>query len=162
MVDTSVWVAHFKATNDDLVYLLENDEVLCHPLVLAEIACGTPPGPREQTLKDLSLLQTIPVATMQEVLEFIEANKLYGRGCGYIDLALLGSVFLSKNQSLWTHDKRLNMLASEYGKAFGSGQFQSIPQVASRALCKCLYAHEIEISRHTTLLQSDILTNQFS
>lgn len=118
LVDTSVWVAHFKATNDNLVYLLKNDEVLCHPLILAEIACGTPPSPREQTLKDLSLLQTIPVATMQEVLEFIEGNKLYGKGCGYIDLALLGSVFLSENQRLWTHDKRLQMLALEYGKAF--------------------------------------------
>ncbi len=118
LVDTSVWVAHFKATNDDLVYLLKNDEVLCHPLILAEIACRTPPGPRAQTLKDLSLLQTIPVATMQEVLESIEVNKLYGKGCGYIDLALLASVFLCKSQSLWTHDKRLNMLTSQYGKAF--------------------------------------------
>lgn len=118
LVDTSVWVAHFKATNDNLVYLLKNDEVLCHPLILAEIACGTPPSPSEQTLKDLSLLQTIPVATMQEVLEFIEVNKLYGKGCGYIDLALLASVFLSENQRLWTHDKRLQMLALEYGKAF--------------------------------------------
>lgn len=118
LVDSSVWVAHFKASNDNLVYLLKNDEVLCHPLILAEIACGTPPNPREQTLKDLSLLQTVSVATMQEVLGFIEANKLYGKGCGYIDIALLASVLISENTRLWTHDKRLQMLTLEYDKAF--------------------------------------------
>ena len=50
LVDTSVWVNHFKDRNEDLVRLLFSDSVLIHPLIIAELACGTPPAPRTQTL----------------------------------------------------------------------------------------------------------------
>ncbi len=43
IVDSSVWIAHFKRRNDHLVELLEADEVYCHPYVIGELACGTPP-----------------------------------------------------------------------------------------------------------------------
>ena len=43
LVDTSVWVDHFRMHNDALTDLLELDVVFSHPLVLGEIACGTPP-----------------------------------------------------------------------------------------------------------------------
>ncbi len=33
LVDTSVWVAHFKQRNNDLSNLLERDRVLVHPWV---------------------------------------------------------------------------------------------------------------------------------
>jgi len=49
-VDTSVWVNHFKNRNEDLVRLLVSDSALIHPLIVAELACGTPPAPRTQTL----------------------------------------------------------------------------------------------------------------
>ena len=44
LVDTSVWVSHFKQANPQLVDLLEAGVVLCHPHVVVEIACGTPYG----------------------------------------------------------------------------------------------------------------------
>lgn len=56
LVDTSVWVSHFKNTQPKLIEILNQDLVSCHPLVIAEIACGTPPNPRARTLGDLSLL----------------------------------------------------------------------------------------------------------
>jgi len=56
-VDTSVWISHFCASNAALVGLIELDLALIHPMVIAEIACGTPPGPRSQTLGNLGLLQ---------------------------------------------------------------------------------------------------------
>ena len=56
LVDTSVWVDHFRNRNDGLIQLLERDRALIHPMILAEIACGTPPAPRSRTLGDLSLL----------------------------------------------------------------------------------------------------------
>jgi predicted nucleic acid-binding protein len=59
LVDTSVWVAHFRNANATLVDLAGRDGVLGHALVLAEIACGTPPAPREQTLGDLVGLSTL-------------------------------------------------------------------------------------------------------
>ena len=40
LVDTSVWVAHFRDKNADLASLLHSDQVLCHPLVIGELACG--------------------------------------------------------------------------------------------------------------------------
>jgi len=46
LVDTSVWVGHFRRANPRLRSLLENDRVLCHPLIVLELACGTPPAPR--------------------------------------------------------------------------------------------------------------------
>ncbi len=118
LVDTSVWVAHFKNSNSKLVSLLHNDMVLCHPFIIAEIACGTPPNPREQTLGDLKLLRCATVATHNEVLSFIESNTLYGRGCGFIDLALLAATKLTEGASLWTFDKRLHEVCSELGFAY--------------------------------------------
>lgn len=43
LVDTSVWVLHFRQSNQALVKLLEQDAVRMHPLILGELACGTPP-----------------------------------------------------------------------------------------------------------------------
>ena len=113
LVDTSVWVDHFRQANSTLIDLLISDEVCCHPLVIAELACGTPPAPRTNTLKDLSLLTSTTIATTQEVMAFIEQRKLYGKGCGYVDIALLTSALLTKETTLWTLDKRLSALANE-------------------------------------------------
>src|SRR5690606_11638887 len=56
LVDTSVWVDHFRQRNAALVSLLELDLVLVHPLIVGEIACGTPPR-RKETLSNLGTLQ---------------------------------------------------------------------------------------------------------
>ena len=55
LVDTSVWVRHFREGSPALAGLLMADRVLSHPPVLGEIACGTPPE-RARTLADLSAL----------------------------------------------------------------------------------------------------------
>ena len=56
LVDTSIWVDHFRRRNAELVQLLAEDRVWCHPLVIGEMACGTPPQ-RERTLAELGLLR---------------------------------------------------------------------------------------------------------
>ena len=75
LVDTSVWVDHFRQSNRGLISLLAQDRVLMHPMVLAEIACGTPPAPREQNLADLALLRPAHQASMSELMAFIEREK---------------------------------------------------------------------------------------
>jgi predicted nucleic acid-binding protein len=50
LIDTSVWVDHFRQHNNVLAELLELDLALTHPMVVVELACGTPPAPRVQTL----------------------------------------------------------------------------------------------------------------
>lgn len=114
LVDTSVWVDHFRRRNARLVALLAEDQVWCHPLVIGELACGTPPQ-REQTLQQLGLLRQARAATLSELLAFIDAEQLAGQGCGYVDLSLLAAVRLKPGLQLWTLDKRLSALADRLG-----------------------------------------------
>ena len=115
LVDTSVWVGHFRHRDLALVELLESDRVLIHPMVWGELACGTPPAPRAQTLQDLRLLQSAWQAGFDEVLDFIEREKLYGLGCGWVDMVLLVSTLITPQAELWTLDKRLAVLSERFG-----------------------------------------------
>jgi predicted nucleic acid-binding protein len=119
LADTSVWVAHFRKPNPVLQTLLSADQVLCHPMVLIEIACGTPPAPRERTLSDLRQLRPAAVANTDETLALIEREQLQDSGCGAIDLLLLGSVLLTSDAVLWTLDKDLGALAARFDILFG-------------------------------------------
>lgn len=114
LVDTSVWVDHFRRRNDVLVDLLELDLVMAHPLVLGEIACGTPPN-RAQTLIDLDGLQQTQQASVREVMAFVERERLFGMGCGLVDMLLLASTMMTPGAELWTLDKRLCGLAERFG-----------------------------------------------
>ena len=114
LVDTSVWVAHFRQRNDVLANLLDLDLVMVHPLILGEIACGTPPN-RLQTLGDLGSLQQVQQASVREGIDFIERERLFGLGCGLIDLQLLASTLLTQGVALWSMDKRLCALAERFG-----------------------------------------------
>jgi predicted nucleic acid-binding protein len=117
LIDTSVWTDHFRHRNNALVELLGLDRALTHPMVMLEIACGTPPTPRIQTLNNMALLQLCNQASLSEVMAFIEDEKLYGLGFGLVDLALLASALITPGAELWTLDKRLAELAGRFGVA---------------------------------------------
>jgi predicted nucleic acid-binding protein len=114
LVDTSVWVDHFKNRNTRLKQLLLEERVLVHPMVLLELACGMPPA-RDQTLAGLGLLQSSGYVGTRELMEFIERRQFHGRGCGLVDLTLLASTLVTPDTELWTLDKRLSALAEECG-----------------------------------------------
>lgn len=114
LVDTSVWVDHFRNRNDALVELLAFDLVMAHPMVLGEIACGTPPN-RVRTLIDLEKLQQTQQASVREVIAFVERERLFGMGCGLVDMQLLASTMMTPGVELWTLDKRLSGLAERFG-----------------------------------------------
>jgi predicted nucleic acid-binding protein len=111
LADTSVWVAHFRKSNASFESLLTNDQILCHPLILIELACSSPPAPRSKTLNHLKTLQ-------QATLAFIEQHQLQESGCGAIDVSLLASTLLSENAQLWTLDKSLEKLAVRLGISY--------------------------------------------
>jgi predicted nucleic acid-binding protein len=117
IVDTSVWIDHFRYNNRALVDLMLRDSVLVHPMVIVEIACGTPPAPRSQSLGNLALLQACKQATLSEVLALVEREKLYGLGCGLVDMCLLASTLITPAATLWTLDKRLAVVAQRFGVA---------------------------------------------
>lgn len=114
LVDTSVWVDHFGHRNDALAALLELDLVMTHPLIVGEIACGTPPN-RAQTLSDLDALPPTQLASVREAMAFAERERLFGLGCGLVDILLLASTLMTPSVELWTLDKRLCALAERFG-----------------------------------------------
>ena len=118
LIDTSVWVDHFKYGNSHLIQLLEQDFAITHPMVLLELACGTPPAPRSKTLSDIGRLRHSEQATFTEVAEWIEQQQLYGLGCGLVDLSLLAATQLTPQTKLWTLDKRLQQLALRFDLAY--------------------------------------------
>jgi predicted nucleic acid-binding protein len=119
LADTSIWVAHFRKSDTTLQSLLLNDQVLCHPLIVIEIACGTPPAPRERTLTHLQSLRQPVIASSQEILALIEQKRIADSGCGAIDVALLASAMLTPGTRLWTTDRPLAALARRLGVDFG-------------------------------------------
>lgn len=106
LADTSVWIDHLRAGDEGLVGLLNNAQVLTHPFVVGELACGNLRN-RSEVLSLLQHLPQAPVATDAEVLFFIEQHRLMGRGIGYIDAHLLAATSLAGPARLWTRDKRL-------------------------------------------------------
>jgi predicted nucleic acid-binding protein len=110
LVDTSVWVEHFRAGSDRLRGLLLDEQVLCHPFVVGELACGT----LRKRVDILSMLKALPEAHLlehEEVMGFIEAQRLYGRGIGWVDAHLLASTLLTRC-AIWTFDKPLRRAAA--------------------------------------------------
>ena len=106
LVDTSVWVAHFRDGKIGLESLLNDGHVISHPFITGELACGN--LKERQTI--LSLLQTLPsaiIAEHEEVMGLIEKHRLMGKGLGYIDMHLLASAILT-GVTLWTLDKKLH------------------------------------------------------
>ncbi|MBU3626108.1 type II toxin-antitoxin system VapC family toxin [Polynucleobacter sp. JS-Safj-400b-B2] len=120
LADTSVWVAHFRKSNASFKALLLNDQILGHPLIQIELACGTSPSPRSKTLEYIKKLRQAAIATPYEILEFIEKHQLQESGCGAIDVSLLTSTLLSENAQLWTLDKSLEKLAIRLGISYSN------------------------------------------
>lgn len=114
LVDTSVWVDHLRKSDRGLAELLTASNVLMHPFVIGELACGNL-RKRDQILALLKNLPRAGVATDNEVLFFIERHTLMGRGLGFVDVHLLASVALHGTARLWTRDKRLRAAADSLG-----------------------------------------------
>lgn len=120
LVDTSVWVDHLRRGDPALARALETEEVLTHPMVIGELACGTMHR-RAQILGDLANLPQAPRATDEEAMHFLERRRLMGRGIGFVDVHLLASVALAEGAALWTRDTRLQQAAAVARIAYVEG-----------------------------------------
>lgn len=102
LVDTSVWVSHLRRGEPRLEALLDDAQVVSHPFVIGELACGNMKNRREV----LSLLHALPVAPVvdePEFLHFLDRHSLTGLGLGFVDVHLLASAQLA-GVPLWTAD----------------------------------------------------------
>ena len=115
LVDTSIWVDHLRDGLPGLSRLLKDGEVLTHPWVIGELACGNLRD-RTRLLQLLQGLPQAPLATEAEVLLLIGQQRLMGRGIGWVDVHLLASTRLASAR-LWSRDRRLGTVASELGAA---------------------------------------------
>jgi predicted nucleic acid-binding protein len=116
LVDTSVWIDHLRRGDARLTQALEEGEVITHPFVIGELACG---GIRDraQVMYMLERLPRAREATHKEVMAMIEGRKLMGTGIGYVDVHLLAAAALTSSGSLLTHDTRLAAAAHRLGLA---------------------------------------------
>lgn len=117
LADTSVWIDHFRSRDGTLEHALTEGEVLIHPIVLGELACGNFKN-RAEILDLLGQLPPAREATNEEALTFIDRRRLMGRGIGYVDAHLLAAALLTKSARLWTRDRRLSTIAAELGIGF--------------------------------------------
>lgn len=118
LVDTSIWIDHLRVGDAELAVLLNRSQVLMHPFVLGELACGH----LRNRVEVLALLKDLPraaVATDEEVMFYIERHALMGRGIGYVDAHLLAAVTLDGVTRIWTRDKRLRAVADALLLAYG-------------------------------------------
>jgi hypothetical protein len=105
LVDTSIWIDHFRRGDPRLVGFLDHGDVVMHPFVIGELMLGHVPKIANM-IDDLNTLPKAIVATADEVLRFITDRKLSGSGIGYVDAHLLVATALSPETLFWTRDKR--------------------------------------------------------
>jgi predicted nucleic acid-binding protein len=116
LVDTSVWIDHLRRSEDLLIDLLAQEQVVMHPFVIGELALGSLRS-RSAVLETLQDLRQATVAQDDEVMRMIDRHGLFGLGIGYVDVHLLAAVRLTPDASLWTRDKRLLAVAERLSLA---------------------------------------------
>ncbi|GAC1331004.1 MAG: type II toxin-antitoxin system VapC family toxin [Mycobacteriales bacterium] len=116
LVDTSVWVDHFRGRKLALALaeLLDAGSVFGHPWVTGELALGRL-AQRQEVIALLSDLPQAVVATPEEVLRLVDQHHLVGTGIGYVDAQLLAATRLTPDAKLWTADRRLAAAAQRLG-----------------------------------------------
>jgi predicted nucleic acid-binding protein len=119
LVDTSVWIRFLSNQTPfaaELDKLLTDDAVAGHELVYGELLVGDRGG-RQKLLRSYERMEQIPTVPHSEVVAFVRARKLHGRGIGWIDAHLLASALVG-GVRLYTADGPLGTIADELGIAY--------------------------------------------
>lgn len=115
LIDTNIWIEHFRSAINEVSALLEAGRVVQHPFIVAELALGGLRN-RTMTLASLELLPQLPVAELHEVRQLIEVRKLYTEGLGLVDAHLIASLIIARTPTaLWTNDSGLARVAEKLG-----------------------------------------------
>ena len=113
LVDTSVWIDHFRRGNAVLAERLNRGEVRSHPFVTGELSCGNLRR-RKESLSLLAALHQAMLAGHEEALAFVGATRVRGRGCGGV-AALPPAPARLTGIPLGTLDRRLKEVAGSLG-----------------------------------------------
>jgi predicted nucleic acid-binding protein len=121
LADTSVWIrflGNHQPYAKELDRLLGLDEVVGHAMVFGELLIGDLGG-RSKLLTAYAQIHQADTVAHPEVVTFVRARRLFGRGLGWVDVHLLASAIVQRHQ-LWTADTRFAAVASELGIAHRS------------------------------------------
>jgi predicted nucleic acid-binding protein len=105
LVDSSVWIDHFRRSDPALVAALDRGDVQCHDFVIGELACGTLQR-RDLVLAFIQALPRIPGVTHDEAMALVAERRLWAKGLGWIDVSLVAAALVA-GVRLWTRDRRL-------------------------------------------------------
>ena len=114
LADTSIWIDHLRKGDEQLRELLLGDSILCHPVIVAEIALGSLKARNEV----LGLMDNLPMLAEAQIAEtrfMIEDRRLFSRGIGLVDAALVAACLIVPGTHIWTRDQRLAAVAKEVG-----------------------------------------------
>jgi predicted nucleic acid-binding protein len=116
LVDTSVWIAHWRSPLPAMSELLQSQDVVTHSVVLGELAVGNLRD-RSRTMVDLRMLLDAIECPVAETLNIIETRRLFGIGLSWNDVQLLAAAEFNA-LPLWTLDKRLHQAAQDHRLAW--------------------------------------------
>ena len=114
LADANIWIDFFRYRQPALRNLLENNQVVMHPFLVAELALGSL-HERSRTLAKLDHMPQLRVANLRDIRRMIEARSLYAQGIGLTDAHLIASCLATPGTLLWTSDARLGKVANSLG-----------------------------------------------
>ena len=100
------WIDFFRDERKAVILpeLLSEKRVCIHPWIFGELMMGDLGIQREVILDDLTSLHQLPIHDISELSDFVENEKLFGRGLSFIDAQLIYSCLLH-DCFLWTKDR---------------------------------------------------------
>lgn len=114
LADANIWIDFFRHRKPELRKLLENNQVVMHPHLVAELALGSLRD-RALTLAKLDNMPQLRVVDLRDVRQMIEARSLYSKGIGLTDAHLIAACLTHPGTLLWTSDARLGNAADSLG-----------------------------------------------
>ena len=105
LADTSIWIKFLSHENSTMKSLLETEKIVMHPFVQVEISLGSLKN-RNELMRMMDRMPHTDVVDNNLVKQYIENNKLYNTGIGFVDASIIASCVLNSHR-LWTLDKAL-------------------------------------------------------
>lgn len=114
LADANIWIDFFRSGRPQLRRLLQNNQVVMHPFLAAELALGSLRD-RLSTLAGLDNMPHLRVVDLGDIRRMIESRALNAKGIGLTDAHLIASCLATPGTLLWTSDARLGNVAESLG-----------------------------------------------
>lgn len=114
LADANIWIDFFRLRKPELRNLLDNNQVVMHPHLVAELALGSLRD-RPLTLAKLDSMPQVRAVDLRDVRLMIESRSLYSKGIGLTDAHLIAACLVNPGTLLWTSDARLGNVADSLG-----------------------------------------------